>query len=226
MNTLENSSSFSNMAEQKNKITKEEFYNSMIHGVAAAFSLLALVLMVVFSTIDGSVWKIVSCSVYGVTMVLLFLSSTFYHASQKTKIKNLFHIFDHSSIFLLIAGTYTPFLLATSLRETIGWPMFGVIWGCAIIGVVLKIFFTGRFKVMSTVIYLLMGWLIVAAMHSLWSALEPAGFFWLVAGGILYSLGTVFYLNKSLKYHHAIWHLFVFAASVCHFISVMFYIVL
>jgi hemolysin III len=159
-------------------------------------------------------------------MVLLFLSSTLYHSVKSPKMKNFFHIMVHSSIFLLIAGTYTPFLLATDLRGILGWSMFGIIWFCAVLGVTLKLFLTGRFKVLSTMIYLLMGWIIVFAMKSLWSAIEPAGFFWLVAGGLLYTLGTIFYLSRKLKYSHVFWHLFVFAASACHFISVMFYIVL
>jgi hemolysin III len=182
--------------------------------------------MVIFACHDGSLWKIVSCAIYGSTMVLLFLSSTLYHSVKSPKMKNFFHIMVHSSIFLLIAGTYTPFLLATDLRGILGWSMFGIIWFCAVLGVTLKLFLTGRFKVLSTMIYLLMGWIIVFAMKSLWSAIEPAGFFWLVAGGLLYTLGTIFYLSRKLKYSHVFWHLFVFAASACHFISVMFYIVL
>jgi len=211
---------------EKSKKDKEELFNSLTHGLAAVFSIVALVAMVVFASYDKSPWKIVSCAIYGLTMVLLFVSSTLYHAFKLPKVKDFFHIMDHSSIFLLIAGTYTPFLLATDLRGPLGWSMFGIIWGCAVIGVILKAFLTGKFKIASTIIYLLMGWIIIFAMKSLWSAIEPAGFFWLVAGGLLYSLGIIFYLNKKLKYSHAVWHLFVFAASACHFVSVMFYIVL
>lgn len=220
MNILNN---FVDKAKQKDKL---EFMNSLTHGIAAVFSLCALVTMVVFASMEQSTWKIVSCAIYGATMLILFLASTLYHAFKQPKVKDFFHILDHSAIFLLIAGTYTPFLLATNLRGPFGWSLFGVIWGFALVGIVLKSFFTGKFKVLSTMIYLLMGWIIVLAMKKLWHAIEPAGFFWLVSGGLLYTLGTIFYLNKKLTYHHAIWHVFVFFASVCQFISIMFYVVL
>lgn len=226
MKDVDSNNLLDNFVEQAKAQDKEEFLNSLTHGIAAVFSIVALIMMVVFAGLDKSPWKIVSCGVYGLTMVLLFVSSTLYHAIKLPKVKDFFHIMDHSSIFLLIAGTYTPFLLATDLRGQFGWILFGIIWGCAVLGITLKVFFTGRFKLFSTIIYLGMGWIIVIAMKRMWQAIEPAGFFWLVAGGLLYSLGTIFYMNKKIKYSHAIWHLFVFAASACHFISVMFYIVL
>ncbi|MDA3797574.1 MAG: hemolysin III family protein [Kiritimatiellae bacterium] len=226
MSDIDHRNILNNFVEKAKHQDKLEFMNSLIHGLAAVFSLVALAAMVVFASMEQSTWKIVSCAIYGATMFILFLSSTLYHAFKQPKVKEFFHILDHSAIFLLIAGTYTPFLLATNLRGPFGWSLFGVIWGFAVVGIVIKAFFTGKFKVLSTMIYLLMGWIIVLAMKRLWYAIEPAGFFWLVAGGLLYTLGTIFYLNRKLKYHHAIWHIFVFFASVCQFISVMFYVIL
>jgi len=205
--------------------TGEEVANSIIHGFGMLFSLAALVLMIIFSALEGTAWHVVSTTIFGVTLLLLYTSSTLYHALTKRKAKNLFQIFDHSSIYLLIAGTYTPFTLVT-LRGHLGWTLFGIVWGMAVLGILFKIFFVKRFVFLSTLIYIIMGWMIIIGINPLMQNIDPKGIFWLVTGGILYTLGTVFYIWKKFRYHHAVWHLFVLAGSFCHFWCVLFYVIL
>jgi len=202
---------------------KEEFWNILTHGFGLGLSIIALVLLVVFSSIYGSAWHIVSYSIYGATLVILYMASTLFHASKKEKTRLKLNVFDHSSIFLLIAGTYTPFLLVT-LRGPWGWSLFGVIWGLAITGAVLKIFFTGRYDKISTAIYVMMGWLIIIAVKPLLENFTGPGLVWLMAGGISYSVGAVFYLLHKIPYNHAIFHVFVLLGSIAHFIAVFFYV--
>jgi hemolysin III len=156
-------------------------------------------------------------------MIILYLCSTLLHSIQHKKTKDIFEILDHSAIYLLIAGSYTPFLLVT-LRGPLGWSMFGVIWGLAIIGIVLKCFYVKRFVLISTLCYILMGWLIVLAIKPLFQNLPFTGLVWLVAGGLLYTFGSIFYVWRRIPYHHAIWHVFVLAGSTCHFICVLLYV--
>jgi hemolysin III len=158
-------------------------------------------------------------------MVILFLASTLYHGFKNPHVKHVFHVIDHGAIYLLIAGTYTPFVLTTFRESHPGWSwaLFGVVWGIAALGITLKIFFTGRMKIFSTILYLLMGWLIVLAVKPLFTTLPRPAFVWLVTGGVLYSMGVIFYLWKSIPFHHAIWHLFVLFACLCHFVSILFY---
>ena len=205
-----------------NSGNKNEGWNSLTHGVAAVVSVALLVLLVVFASRYGTVWHVVSFSIYGATMVLLFTASTCYHAVRNVRMKQILRIADHSAIFLLIAGTYTPITL-TALRGPLGWTLFGCVWGLAAAGIVLKIFFTGRFRVVSTLLYLLMGWLVVVAVRPIYQELPRAALFWLLAGGLAYTGGVVFYLRKSLPFNHAIWHLFVFAGSLCHYAAIFFY---
>ncbi len=202
----------------------EELFNTITHGAGMVLSIAALVLLIVFSSIYGSTGHIVSCTIFGVTLILLYTASTLYHSIQKPRVKRIFKIFDHSCIYLLIAGTYTPFLLVT-LRGVLGWAMFGVIWLLAVSGVVLKVFFVHRFKIISTIAYVLMGWIIVFAIKPLADSLPYGGLVWLVTGGLAYTLGVVFYVWKKLPFHHAIWHLFVLAGSACHFMAVIFYVI-
>jgi len=204
---------------------KEELFNSISHGAGVLFAITALVLVSVFAAKTGDAWKIVSGVIYGVSLVALFLASTLYHSFPKGKVKDVFEIIDHSAIFLLIAGTYTPFTLV-NLRGPSGWTIFGIVWGLTLVGIVFKIFFVNKFVVFSTFIYILMGWLIVFAMGPLAENLSPNGLFWLVMGGVLYTLGTPFYIIRKIPLHHGIWHLFVLAGSVCHFITVFFYVIL
>lgn len=198
----------------------EEIANAITHGVGAALALAALVLLVVFSAIYGTVWHVVSFSIFGATLFILYLESTLYHSLTNKKAKRLFRKFDHMSIFLLIAGTYTPFCL-TILRGPLGWTIFGIVWGSTIIGIVLKAFLTGKKDKLSTALYIVMGWLIVIAIKKMYLSMTLSGFVFLVVGGVLYTVGALFYSWDKLKFNHGIWHLFVIGGSVCHFFSVM-----
>ncbi len=201
----------------------EERANSITHGLGLVFSILGLVLIVIASVRVGTVWHVVSASVFGSTLVLLYTTSTLYHSFQNSRTKQLLQKFDHAAIFLLIAGTYTPFLLVT-LRGPWGWSLFGVVWGLAMAGIVLKFWFAGRFRLVSTLIYIGMGWLVMIALKPLRAALPGAGLELLLAGGLCYTGGTIFYLWKRLPYHHAIWHLFVLGGSACHWVAVFCYV--
>lgn len=211
--------------EQKLKFyTKgEEIANAVTHGIGTLLAVAALVLLILYSKNYGDIWYIVSFTVYGISLVLLYLESTLYHSITNIKIKSLFRIFDHSSIFLLIAGTYTPFTL-TVLRGKIGWTIFTIVWTLAAAGIVMKFFFVGRFKILSTIIYIVMGWIIIFAIKPLIAALPFYGVVLLFAGGILYTLGAVLYLVDKIPYNHAVWHLFVLAGSACHFFCILFFL--
>ena len=201
----------------------EEVMNAVTHGIGTLLAVAGLVLLTVFACQRGEIWHIVSFSIYGTTLVLLYLASTLYHSFTNERVKHIFKILDHSAIYLLIAGTYTPFTLVP-LHGVLGWTVFGLVWGLAILGIVLKVFFVGRFKFISTMCYLLMGWFIVIAIKPLIATVAPEGIMWLVIGGLFYTLGSVFYLWKKIPYNHAIWHLFVLAGSISHFIAVFFYV--
>jgi len=202
---------------------KEEFWNVLTHGLGLALSIPALALLIVYSSIYESVWHIVSFSIYGATLVVLYTASTLFHHAKESKIRLRLNVFDHASIYLLIAGTYTPYLLV-SLRGPWGWSLFGVVWGLAITGVILKLFYTGRYNKISTLFYVLMGWIIIIAIKPLLGSLSPEGIFWLAAGGLSYSIGAVFYLLNKLPYNHAIFHVFVLLGSIFHFVSIFFYV--
>ena len=202
---------------------QEELANSITHGVGALLSISALVILIVYSSLFGSVWHIVSFTIFGVTMVFLYLSSTLLHSFPEGKVKDIFEIFDHSSIYFFIAGTYTPFLLVV-IKGTLGWTLFGIVWGLAIAGTVFKCFFVKKYLFSSTALYVVMGWLIVLAWKPLVHNLAPQGMTYLIIGGALYTLGAIFYVWRGFKYHHAVWHLFVLAASVVHFFCVLFYV--
>ncbi|MFO7536388.1 MAG: hemolysin III family protein [Kiritimatiellia bacterium] len=202
----------------------EEFANSFTHGVGAVLSIVALVLLSTWAASRGNPWLIGSCTVYGITLTLLYLASTLYHGVRSPRAKRILKVVDHASIFLLIAGTYTPFLLGP-LRGPWGWTLFGLVWGIALGGIVMKLFWTGRFRLLSTLLYLAMGWIVVIAFKPLVHNLPMGGLLLLAAGGLLYTLGTVFYLWKQLLFGHAIWHAFVLAASACHFFSILLYVI-
>lgn len=203
---------------------REELANAVTHGIGTLLGGAGLVLLVVRAARWGDAWQVTSTAVFGFTLVLLYGASTLYHSLQTERLRPLMQRVDHAAIFLLIAGTYTPFLLVT-LRGPWGWSLFGVVWGLALIGVVLKFWFAGRFRVLSTVVYLVMGWMVIVAVKPLLAALHPGGLAWLVAGGLAYSFGTIFYLWRSLPYHHALWHGFVLAGSACHWVAVYGYVV-
>lgn len=202
---------------------KEEIANSIVHGIGAALGIAALVILIVSAALKGSAWHVVSFSIYGATLIILYTMSTIYHALTHRRAKDLFEIFDHCAIYLLIAGTYTPFTLVP-LHGKLGWWMFGIIWGLAIIGIVFKVYFVKRFIVVSTLIYIGMGWMITIGMKRLWETMPTAGLIWLAIGGVLYTGGTIFYVKKRVKYFHVIWHGFVLAGSICHFFCVLLYV--
>ncbi|WP_434751714.1 PAQR family membrane homeostasis protein TrhA [Paenibacillus amylolyticus] len=202
---------------------REEVANAVTHGIGAALSVAALVLLIVFSSMKGTAWHVVSFTIYGITMLMLYTNSTLVHALKEGKAKDLFEFFDHSSIYLFIAGTYTPFLFV-AVRGTLGWTLFGIIWGIALAGVIFKAFFTKKFLFMSTIFYIAMGWLIVTAWQPLVTAIPTGGIVLLVAGGLMYTLGTLFYVWRGFPFHHAIWHLFVLAGSILHFFAVIIYL--
>lgn len=199
----------------------EEITNAILHGIGAGLAIAALVVLVVFASIYGDAWHIVSFSIYGSTLVILYLSSTLYHSFPQGKTKNVFEIFDHSAIYLLIAGTYTPLTLIT-LRSALGWSIFGVVWGIAIIGIIFKVFWVKKFVILSTLLYVVMGWMIIIAINPLLKSLNKISLIFLVIGGFLYTFGTIFYVWRKIKFHHAIWHLFVLSGSVCHFFTILF----
>ncbi len=199
----------------------EEIFNSITHGIGALLSIAALVTLIVFAVMKGDAWHVVSFTIYGSTLVLLYLSSTLYHSFTKEKVKNLFARFDHAAIFLLIAGTYTPFLL-TVLRGALGWTLFGIIWGVAITGVVIRSIYLMRFRKLMVALYLAMGWMFVVAVGPMIKNLPQASIIFLFLGGVFYSVGVVFYVWRNLKYGHGIWHLFVLAGSIMHFFAVIY----
>ena len=202
---------------------KEEKLNVISHGIGLVLSIVALVLLLVKSSSYGNVWHITSFSIYGASLIVLYAASTLYHYSQSPKLRHRLNIFDHASIYILIAGTYTPFTLVV-LNGWVGWTIFGISWGLAIAGVILKLFFTGRFNKISTIAYVLMGWVIVFAIKPLIDNLSIEGLWWLLFGGIFYTVGAVLFSIPKIKYNHVIFHIFVLLGSFSHFMAVYFHI--
>ena len=219
------------MAEKKiNKITipkytlGEELLNSISHGIGALLSASALVLCVVFAAIHKNAWGVVAGSIYGASLIILYTMSTLYHSLKVNNAKRVFRVIDHCSIYLLIAGTYTPYTLVT-LRGGWGWSLFGVVWGAAIIGIVLNAIDIKKFKVISMIAYLAMGWVIIIAAKPMSEALAFGGLLFLLLGGISYTIGAVLYgIGKKKKYFHGVFHIFVVFGSVLHFFSILFYV--
>ena len=201
----------------------EEIANSISHGIGAALSLAGLVLLTVYAARHGDAWRVVSFSIYGTTLCFLYVSSTLYHSFRNSRIKRFFKLMDHASIYLLIAGTYTPVTLVC-LRGPWGWTIFGIIWAMAIGGIAAKVFLMNRYKIISVVLYLCMGWLIVIAAKPMLETVPAGLIVWLVIGGISYSLGVVFYALKKVPYFHLVWHLFVLAGSITHFLGIFLYL--
>ena len=197
--------------------------NAITHGIGAGLAIAGAAYLIVVST-RGTATQIVSCSIFGATLILVYICSTLYHSLVRTRARHVFHILDHSSIYLLIAGTYTPFCLV-SLRGTLGWTIFGVEWGLAVFGVVFKSFAVGKYEVASAVVYLAQGWVAVFAVKPLIHSLGWHGLMWMGAGGVAYTLGIVFFALDRLRYFHALWHLFVLAGSVAHYFAILFYVV-
>jgi hemolysin III len=208
----------------KQSLIYEEIANSITIALGLLLSLPGLVGLIIIASLNGNSWHVISCSIYGATLVLSYSAFTLYHTFRSKHVKHIFKILDHSAIYLLIAGTYTPFTLVL-LRGNWGWTLFGLVWGLSIIGIIFKIFFVGRFKLVSTISYIFMGWLIVIASKPLFYLIPKGGIGWLVAGGLFYTTGILFYAFKKIPFNHAIWHLFVLAGSICHYFAVIFYVI-
>jgi hemolysin III len=202
----------------------EEIANSVIHGLGIGLSVAALVILVAFAVLAHDGFKLASAIVFGVALVLEYTASTLYHSFPQPQVKHIFKIFDHCGIYLLIAGTYTPFCLVT-LGEENGWLLFGVIWSLAVIGMAAEAFWAYRPRWLSALIYLGMGWMVTLSIRPLVANLEPGGLWLLVAGGLAYTVGTIFYVMKRVKYMHAVWHVWVLAGSICHFLAVLLFVI-
>lgn len=198
----------------------EEIVNSITHGIGTLLSIAALVLLIVFAAIKGNAWHVVSFTIFGSSLVLLYLSSTLYHSFSNPRIKNIFARFDHAAIFFLIAGTYTPILLS-NLRGVLGWSLFGIIWGLAITGAVIRSIYLTRFRKLMVAIYVMMGWMFVFAIRTMLEITPVDSLTFLFIGGGLYTIGVIFYAWRSLPYGHGIWHLFVLGGSIMHFFAVL-----
>ena len=207
----------------KTQTLGEEIANSITHGVGIGLSIAALVILVVLASKRGDAWRIVGFSIYGATLILLYLSSTLYHSFVNPKIKNIFRILDHSAIYLLIAGSYTPITL-TFMRGAWGWTLFGIVWGIALGGITLTILLLDKLKALLVISYVAMGLLIVIAFKPMIQMVPGGMIIWLFIGGACYILGIVFYLWKRLPYHHPIWHIFVLGGSISHFLGILFYL--
>ncbi len=201
----------------------EEKTNIISHAVGLLLALLALVLMVARASLHGSMLQLVSVSIFGMSLIALYAASTCYHSAKTPGLRSRLRIIDHATIYVLIAGTYTPFTLI-SLGGAAGWVIFGVAWAMALIGVTLKVFFTGKFHLVSTLMYVFMGWIIIFAIKPLLSNMSSAGLFWLFTGGVAYTLGAIIYSIERIKFNHAVFHMFVLVGSLSHFVSVYFYV--
>lgn len=200
-------------------VTVEELANAVTHGVGLGLSIVGFVVLLVFAALRGTPWHIVACAIYGSTLVCLYAASTLYHSVPVPRFKRALRIFDHSAIYLLIAGTYTPFLLV-NLRGGWGWSLFGVVWGLAVAGIVFKFWFVERFGFLSTSVYIGMGWLVVIAAKPVYTHVAAFSLVLLFVGGLFYTAGIIFYASKRIPYAHAIWHLFVLGGSTCHYFAI------
>ncbi len=203
----------------------EELANIVTHGAGLGLSLVGSVVIVTLTALRGDAWQIVSSGVYGASLVTLYAASTLYHGLRSPGIKRVVRVFDHCAIYVLIAGSYTPFALV-SLRGGWGWTLFSLAWGLTVAGIVFKVFFTGRLNALSTTVYVLMGWLCVVAARPIIEMVPAGALWWLAAGGIVYTAGTIFYHNRRVPYSHAIWHLFVIGGSACHYFAISRYVLL
>jgi hemolysin III len=202
-------------------ITVEELPNALTHGFGLVCSSVGFIVLLAVTLIRGGKWQIISCAIYGVTLICVYAASTLYHGVSSPRWKKGFLLFDHCAIYLLIAGTYTPFLLV-NLRGGWGWPMFAVIWGIAVSGVLFKLLFADRFPILSVALYLGMGWLGIIAAKQVYIHVPSIGLVWIFAGAFAYSIGVIFYACKKIPHHHVIWHLLVMAGSGCHYIAILY----
>lgn len=208
----------------KSYSSREEILHTITHGMGILLSIAGLTVLVAFSSLYGDVWHIVSTSIFGASLIIMYTASTLYHAIPIPKAKAVLKHIDHAAIYLLIAGSYTPFLLV-NLRGVLGWSLFALVWIIAVVGILLEIFRKNRFKKLSIALYLGLGWLVVAAIKPMLDSVASGGLLLLLSGGLFYSLGVFFYVRKSMTYHHVIWHAFVLAGSICHYFAVLFYVI-
>ncbi len=202
----------------------EEIANSITHGIGAGLAIAGLAYLIYYSVVYGNVWHIISCAIYGTTLVLLYTVSTLYHSIPTPRFKSVMRVLDHSAIFLLIAGTYTPFMLV-SLRGPWGWTLLGIVWAAAILGILFQTALQKSWVALTVALYILMGWVVVVAIDPLLDVIPMEGFLLLLYGGLAYTLGTAFYIWKQVRFHHAIWHIFVLAGSIFHFFAVLHYVI-
>ena len=209
------------------RVSAEELANTLTHGFGLLLSLAGFAVLLSLAILRGDRWCIASCAIYASTLVLLYTASTLYHSTRSRRLKRILLICDHSAIYLLIAGTYTPFLLV-NLRGGWGWSwiLFAVIWGMAMAGILFKLWFVEHFPILSTAFYVLMGWIALVAIKPMQQFIPSRGLGWLLAGGVLYCIGVVFYACKKVPFNHAIWHGFVVAGSICHYFAVLFAVIL
>jgi len=203
---------------------REDFANSIIHGAGFILSIIGMCVLIAFANIYGNAWHVVSCSIYGSTLVFLYTASTLYHSIQSAKAKSVLRTLDHSTIFLLIAGTYTPFTLV-NLRGPWGWSLFGVIWALAVIGILFQTTMLRKGAFISVAFYVTMGWVVIIAIKPMLSSVDTGGLVLLLLGGVAYTTGVVFYVRRQMPYNHAIWHVFVLAGSALHFFAILFYVI-
>ncbi|MBR9907330.1 MAG: hemolysin III family protein [Gammaproteobacteria bacterium] len=211
------------MSKTKAYTIAEEIAHALTHGVGAIAAIVGLIFMLVWAVSYGDTFHVVSASIYGASLILLYLASTLYHAFPWPRVKAFFQQMDHAAIYVLIAGTYTPFALV-NLRGPWGWSLLGVVWGIAVVGVIMEVAMKERKKWLSLSLYLGMGWMALIMIKPMIDSVEPGGLWLLLAGGLAYTFGVIFYVWKSLRFHHAIWHLFVLAGSVLHFFSVFYFV--
>ena len=202
----------------------EEFFNALTHAAGMGLSVAALVLLTVFASMQHSMVKVLSCMLFGCSLIAMYTASTMYHTTTDARLKHFFKIVDHTTIYGLIAGSYTPVVLVI-LSGVWGWTLFSLVWGLALLGFVFKVFFIGRFEALSVSIYIGMGWLAIVAIDPLWQALAPGGLAWLFAGGLSYTGGVIFYSMNRVRFAHMLWHLCVLGGSICHFFFVLLYVI-
>jgi hemolysin III len=197
----------------------EELWNALTHGLGAVLSVAGGAVLITLAALKGNSWQLASAIVFTISLILLYTASTLYHSTPDGNVKNRLKVFDHCAIYILIAGSYTPFALI-GLREHGGWWLFGIIWALAVAGVIFKLFYTGRFELVSTLIYIGMGWLAIFAIKPMIEQINATTLIWLFSGGAAYTLGTFFYMSKKIPYTHSIWHMFVLTGSTCHYVAI------
>lgn len=202
---------------------REERLNSLTHGIGTVLAVMGMIVLIVLAALYGDVWRVVSFTIYGICLVCLYLASTLYHGVQQPRAKRIFRRLDHSAIYLLIAGTYTPFLMVV-MRGTIGWFLLTIVWTMALLGIAFKVVFIGRYEKLATVGYLLMGWMCLLALREMVSTFPPWGLVGLFAGGVVYTVGVIFFVWERIPYNHAIWHLFVLGGSTVHFFTILLFV--